>query len=67
MPEETSIILTPTPRVQEEELTHPTLMPEETSIILMPTLRVQDKEKETQETNRILLCTLIQNSKTNQA
>jgi hypothetical protein len=55
MTEETSIILAPTPRVQEEELTHPTLTPEETSIILMPTPRVQDKEKETQETNRILL------------
>jgi hypothetical protein len=65
---------TPEPRVEdiqpaqqeEEELTHPTPMPEETSIILMPTPRVQDKEKETQETNRILLKMLIQNLKTNQ-
>jgi hypothetical protein len=67
MPEETSIILTPTLRVQEEELTHPTLTPEETSIILTPTPKVHNKEKETQETNRISLRTLIQNSKTNQA
>ncbi len=51
----------------EEELTHPTPMPEETSIILTPTPRVQDKEKETQETNRILLQKFIQNLKTNQA
>jgi hypothetical protein len=36
-------------------LTHPTPTPEETSIIHMPTPKGQDKEKETQETNRILL------------
>ncbi len=64
---------TPEPRVEyiqpaqqeEEELTHPTPTPEETSIILTPTPRVQEKEKETRETNRILLQKLIQNSKTN--